>query len=89
MSSQPVVTDTNYKPPPGRLGNLTPQQQEALDKLRTEIEQEGWFVSERMDDAMLLRYAHSFFGLRDGGVALPYDHELTFMADFCGPGNLM
>jgi len=56
MSSQPVATDSNYNPPPGRLGNLTPQQQEALDKLRTEIEQEGWFVPERMDDAMLLRF---------------------------------
>ena len=55
MSSQPVATDPNYKPPPGRVGNLTPQQQEALDKLRAEIEQEGWFVPERMDDAMLLR----------------------------------
>ncbi|GJE83938.1 sec14 cytosolic factor [Phanerochaete sordida] len=56
MSSEPVATDSNYKPPPGRLGNLTPQQQEALDKLRAEVQQEGWFVEERMDDGMLLRF---------------------------------
>lgn len=56
MSAAPPTTDPNYKPLPGRLGNLTQQQQEALDKLRSEIEQEGWFVPERMDDAMLLRF---------------------------------
>ena len=55
MTDQQIATDPNYKPPPGRLGNLTPQQQEALDKLRAEVQQEGWFVSERMNDAMLLR----------------------------------
>ena len=49
------ATDPNYRPPPGRLGNLTPAQQDALDKLRKEIQEEGWFVPERMDDATLLR----------------------------------
>ena len=57
MSTAPPATDPSYKPLPGRLGNLTQQQQEALDKLRSEIEQEGWFVPERRDDAMLLRCA--------------------------------
>lgn len=56
MADKQIATDPNYKPPPGRLGNLTPQQQEALDKLRAEIQQEGWFVPERMGDAMLLRF---------------------------------
>ncbi|KAI0706896.1 CRAL-TRIO domain-containing protein [Cerioporus squamosus] len=52
----PGVTDPNYKPPPGRLGNLTPAQQEALDKLRKEIQDAGKFVPERHDDATLLRF---------------------------------
>lgn len=56
MSSEPAATDAKYTPPPGRVGNLTPQQQEALDKLRAEIQDEGWFVPERMDDALLLRF---------------------------------
>ena len=68
MSSEPAATDSTYKPPPGRLGNLSPQQQEALDKLRAEVQQEGWFVEERMDDAMLLRYARRPLALRDGGA---------------------
>ena len=51
------VTDPNYRPPPGRLGNLTQGQQAALDTFRKQIQDEGWFVPERMDDAMLLRCA--------------------------------
>lgn len=50
------VTDPNYRPLPGRLGNLTPGQQHALDKLRKELQDEGHFVPERMDDALLLRF---------------------------------
>ncbi|KAF7790786.1 hypothetical protein EIP86_001743 [Pleurotus ostreatoroseus] len=50
------VTDPNYRPPPGRLGNLTQGQQAALDTFRKQIQDEGWFVPERMDDAMLLRF---------------------------------
>ena len=49
------VTDPNYRPEPGRLGNLSVPQQHTLDKFRKEIQDEGWFVPERMDDAMLLR----------------------------------
>lgn len=49
------VTDPNYQPLPGRLGNLSVIQQHALEKLKNEIKQEGWFVEERMDDALLLR----------------------------------
>ena len=49
------VTDSNYQPPPGRVGNLTPAQQEALDQLRKEIQEAGKFVPERMDDPTLLR----------------------------------
>ena len=52
----PGITDPNYKPLPGRLGNLTVPQQHALDKIRKELqEEEGVFVPERMDDALLLR----------------------------------
>ncbi|KAI9461045.1 CRAL-TRIO domain-containing protein [Russula earlei] len=52
----PGVTDPNYSPPPGRLGNLTVLQQHALDKIRKELQDEGAFVPERMDDAALLRF---------------------------------
>jgi len=50
------ITDPNYKPPPGRLGNLTVTQQHALEKLKKELQDEGVFVPERMNDAFLLRY---------------------------------
>jgi len=50
------VTNPNYKPLPGRVGNLTPAQQQALDQLKKELQDEGTFVPERMDDAMLLRF---------------------------------
>lgn len=49
------VTDPNYKPQPGRLGNLTVPQQHALDELRKKLQEEEAFVPERMDDATLLR----------------------------------
>ncbi|TFY51264.1 hypothetical protein EVJ58_g10659 [Rhodofomes roseus] len=52
----PGVTDPNYKPPPGRLGNLTIPQQHALEKFQKELQQEGKFVPERHDDALLLRF---------------------------------
>ena len=52
--SAPAV-DTTYSPPPGRVGNLTPEQQAALDKLKKELQDEGKFVPERMDDPTLLR----------------------------------
>ncbi|KAF9224456.1 hypothetical protein BS17DRAFT_779824 [Gyrodon lividus] len=50
------VADPNYKPLPGRLGNLTPGQQHALDTLKKQLQDEGHFVPERMDHAMLLRF---------------------------------
>jgi hypothetical protein len=49
------VTDPNYKPPPGRLGNLTIPQQHALEKFKREIVEAGVFDEARMDDAFLLR----------------------------------
>lgn len=52
----PGVTDPNYEPPPGRLGNLSVTQQLTLDKFRKELQDEGHFVEERHDDATLLRY---------------------------------
>jgi hypothetical protein len=51
----PGVTDPNYKPLPGRVGNLTDAQYEALQKFKKELEDEGHFVPQRMDDATLLR----------------------------------
>ncbi|KAF9000746.1 CRAL-TRIO domain-containing protein [Cyathus striatus] len=50
------VTDPNYVPLPGRLGNLTVIQQHALEKFKKELQDEGHFVPERMDDATLLRF---------------------------------
>jgi hypothetical protein len=49
------ITDPNYKPLPGRLGNLTVTQLHTLNKLKQELKDEGHFVESRMDDAMLLR----------------------------------
>ena len=49
------ITDPNYKPLPGRLGNLSVPQQHALDTLKKVLQAEGAFVPERMDDATLLR----------------------------------
>lgn len=50
------ITDPNYKPLPGRLGNLSVPQQHALDTLKKELQAEGAFVPDRMDDATLLRF---------------------------------
>ncbi|KIK93851.1 hypothetical protein PAXRUDRAFT_828563 [Paxillus rubicundulus Ve08.2h10] len=50
------ITDPNYKPLPGRLGNLTPGQQHALNTLKKQLQDEAHFVPERMDDATLLRF---------------------------------
>jgi len=49
-------TDPNYKPHPGNLGNLSSGQQKALEQFRKELQDEGHFVEERMDDSTLLRY---------------------------------
>ena len=51
----PGITDPDYVPLPGRLGNLTVPQQHALDTIKKELQEEGAFVPERMDDATLLR----------------------------------
>ena len=51
----PGITDPNYSPLPGRLGNLTVPQQHALERIRKELQEEDVFVPERMDDAALLR----------------------------------
>lgn len=50
------VTDPNYRPSPGQLGNLTVTQQHALEKFKKELIEENVFVEERMDDAFLLRF---------------------------------
>ncbi|KAF9259914.1 hypothetical protein L218DRAFT_963167 [Marasmius fiardii PR-910] len=50
------VTNPDYKPLPGRLGNLTQLQLHALEKLKKELKEEGHFVEERMNDATLLRF---------------------------------
>jgi hypothetical protein len=57
----PDITNPNYKPLPGRLGNLTVPQQHALDTLKQQLKDEQVFVEERMDDAALLKLAGSRF----------------------------
>lgn len=43
-------------PLPGRVGNLTAEQQEILDQFRQALKDDGHFVPERHDDATLLRF---------------------------------
>ncbi|KAF9475202.1 hypothetical protein BDN70DRAFT_884014 [Pholiota conissans] len=50
------VTDPNYQPEPGRLGNLTVMQLHTLEKFRKELQDEGFFEEKRMNDQMLLRF---------------------------------
>lgn len=50
------VTDPNYHPLPGRLGNLSIVQNHTLEKFRQALKDEGHFVPERMNDALLLRF---------------------------------
>ncbi|KAJ6494614.1 CRAL-TRIO domain-containing protein [Mycena polygramma] len=52
------ITDPNYKPLPGRLGNLTIPQQHALEKLKKELIAEEHYIEgePRMSDATLLRF---------------------------------
>ena len=57
------VTDPNYRPLPGQLGNMTMVQVHALETLKKQLKAEGKFVEARMDDAALLRHAtvgHTF-----------------------------
>ncbi|TFK35018.1 CRAL-TRIO domain-containing protein [Crucibulum laeve] len=51
-----TVDQPSYKIPPGHVGNLTTPQQQTLDKLKKELQDEGNWVEERMDDAFLLRF---------------------------------
>jgi hypothetical protein len=48
-------TKSTYTPPPGHLGNLTPEQEAALAKISEELRAEGALVEARHDDATLLR----------------------------------
>ncbi|KAJ1308432.1 hypothetical protein OPQ81_004137 [Rhizoctonia solani] len=40
----------------GHFGHLTPEQEQTLSQLKTELQAEGWFVPERHDDRTLLRF---------------------------------
>lgn len=51
----------SYQPSPGHLGNLTELQQQALETLKEELQNNGHFVAQRMDDATLLRYISYHF----------------------------
>ena len=64
------VTNPNYRPLPGRLGNLTVIQLHILEKFKKELKEEGHFVEERMDDAMLLRWDLTPFFFLSNGLQL-------------------
>ncbi len=76
------ITDPNYQPLPGRLGNLTVPQQHALEKLKKELQEEGVFVPERMDDAMLLRYVLLLRKLGCCGVRVERERNRDLMRVF-------
>ncbi|KAG6885775.1 hypothetical protein C0993_009880 [Termitomyces sp. T159_Od127] len=50
------MSDITSRPLPGRLGNLTDEQQHILAAFREQLVAEGIFVPERMDDPFLLRF---------------------------------
>jgi len=52
----PSANSTEQQKYTGHLDSLSPQQQEALEKFRQEIKQEGIFDGKRHDDACLLRF---------------------------------
>jgi len=52
----PAPVQDPSKPLPGRVGNLTIPQQHTLEKFKKELQDEGYFVPERHDDATLLRF---------------------------------
>jgi len=47
---------STYEPQPGRLGNLTTQEQQILTQFRKDLTDDGWIVPDRHDDATLLRF---------------------------------
>jgi len=78
------VTDPNYKPLPGRLGNLSVVQQHTLEKFKKELIEDGVFVEERMDDATLLRWEPN---VPCSVLLYPFLLALLWI-DFCGRGSL-
>jgi len=57
----PGVTDPDYRPLPGQLGNMTMLQVHTLESFKKQLKSEGKFVEERMDDAALLRHVFKVF----------------------------
>lgn len=55
---------------PGRVGNLTPEQQHTLDEFKDLIKAEGVFVPERHDDHYVLRF------LRARKFSIPATHKM-------------
>ncbi|CAB4378977.1 hypothetical protein RhiirA5_346863 [Rhizophagus irregularis] len=52
----PSTNSTEQQKYTGRIGSLSPQQEEILDKFRQEVKEEGIFDERRHDDACLLRF---------------------------------
>ena len=67
------VTDVNYHPLPGYVGNLTGAQLQNLDKLKEELK-DHVFVKERMDDVMLL-WPSNFFYASHSYCTRKFDHK--------------
>lgn len=66
---------SEYEPPPGHMGNLTPEQERALEQLRKELTKEGWIVEARHDDPTLLRF------LRARKFDIPKTKEMFIAAE--------
>lgn len=56
MPTSAQAPASTYQIPPGRLGNLTPEQQKVLDHFRESLQAMEVFVPERHNDATLLRF---------------------------------
>jgi len=54
--STPNATDPNYKPPPGRVGNLTESQGHTLEAFRKKVKESDYYDEKRHDDPTLLRF---------------------------------
>ncbi|KAG8732700.1 cytosolic factor, phosphatidylinositol/phosphatidylcholine transfer protein [Ceratobasidium sp. 423] len=56
MSAAPNAIVTRRDPLTGHVGHLTPEQEQTLSQLKSDLQNVGCFVPERHDDSILLRF---------------------------------
>ncbi|CUA70373.1 Sec14 cytosolic factor [Rhizoctonia solani] len=56
LRTMPPAAAAPKDPLAGRVGHLTPEQEQTLSQFKKEIQDEGYFVPERHDDPTLLRF---------------------------------